>query len=1491
MNVIQQILDFTKALQPAPGVPATALHDLLVARVAEAIQQNPFAANTPPGTDPVVQEIINEGIEVAAALTNAKTRLRLDLEDLPLGTVAAQAGELRFKEFGPFIEESGRLLRFIAFHSSAFLTVNASNAAGAVGELQLLIPSGSIPGGDPRQWKLAPGTVWIQSHLFATGGTGLVGLRIAGGILSFSFRPSRTPTGLVVITGFWTLSVQPEQPPAADGAPLGDGDALTVTLPTQLDVHSNAAPVASGGGTVAGFGSELNFTLNGAPFRETNQIRFPMDCAEAAWSIDGNISGVAQFSGSSRVTASGWALPVSNTTPELIGEAVHGGSIVVQMPEGIESTFAGQQGGPSQWFAATLTFNARRVEFEALQSLSTMRYADVELWNRSTSSFQFDRPGISRLLFRSQRGGLDTAAATGGGAHTQWDLPRSSAGSPFPFDGTIDAWGIMADPKDWWLACLATAAVPDETHGIALENVYLTVHVPRKLLLIGSFHDPVSLPLGAALLLFDVNFAVPTLPDPYAANWHLPDTRDFTQTALRMILEWEFAANPAIVTHLNKQVRFPGPPPFVDSLPEDEALYKVFQEHLQSQRDFLFLLDVSSREHLFGVAMELPSDNPAELVNNRLAFQMRHLRLLMQPQVLWEPVQIEPNPLVPTLRSEIIHSTLNGGPTLVGANTVTLVPTLPELMTEEILAAIGRKQSAAALFSLPFGLKAMARLSPPVRSRELPIPRPTAITELHEPKFGELSSARQVRITARNALDPARGIPGMMRQLPNFGSNLSGLSSAMPDEIVNGINGQFKDGIPLHHADLSGYGLSSFSEWAQLVDGSGVSKVEFQVLNGRTAYEVIQFRSILYECGARVVRTVILERHNSGRAYRYDSGWVPIESGLFQRPRAFEKGAVQFFENIRRIRISGAVIPLDATTGVQPVIFDADARLEGKTAPVPFYDRPGYVEVPLPPPAPPPVGVLPPLTDSQIKTLFATKGPIGGPIDAFLRVGGTLDMQLSSIVSDFAPDNGGGVGYAVAIVGSPKLPQAGQWSVTRIDPKTGEVSPVDPHRGVPIVRVTGKPYRFREPADAVHDSPLIQHGLLMTTESSRVLFAQPFISPGAGQVEFEVPPLVADPYSLIQATGHFPGSTFALKLKEKPLFHVGVDNHWRIDNPQFHIDVPPVPGLLKGGEWGIGRSYTVPDLKIDLDSALPAPFKIDVPRSDLKLNLPQFPGPLQDILKVTGNYITEAGGLPRLDNPDIVFTGALEDAKKILYSLTQFLNLPFECKVWVTAGPGSSPSFVVHLKLVLTVGLGPNDRVEVGLGKFYGQFTVAGELEAAPTGVNRALLSVDFQGDIQQGILPPLLYAGGFFRFSIAVNETGRPTVQLGLGVIYSIGGDLIPGLISVEATIHYGYTLIPETLEPGVLLGLDAHAKLLGGLVGFSFSVEAMASIKRLELGGVAQNNITIWAQIRVAASVQVAIFVDEDVDFQTQFEQTIPVAALSLIPGVGILPALTLL
>lgn len=1501
--LIQQLVVFIQSLQPAPGASVNALRDLLRIRAAEAIQQDPAQGDIPPGDiDPLIEDAIRAGTEQARALTQAGTRLRLGLEDLPLGTEALKAGEQRSETFGPFIELSGRLLRFVAFHSSAFIPVNAMFLrANLPGELLLLVPAASTPDAvDLRQWTIAPGTVWIGARFLVAGATGMVGLRIAGGTLSFALRPSRRGTRILVpVRGNWTLSVEPETPPGDAGA--SDAGALVLTLPARLEVHSNAAPVVTGGAVVSGFGSTLNLTVNGNPITDGHQISFPMAAAEPQWSIAGNLSSVAQFVGASAVTSPRWSLPISATATNLKGEAAHGGSVVIQVPTGITSTFAKQQGGPSLWFAATLTVNAECIELDAVQAASTARYDDLDLWSPSASSLQFLQSPVTRLLFRSERGGFDTAVVIGGGVQNKWDLPRRADGHPFPFDGQIDAFGLLATPTGSWLTCSATAKVADQTFGLALENIYFTVRAPRKLFVLSAFDEAPSMPSGIALLFFDVNFALPTLPDPYAANWPIPDAQDINEIALRLVLEWEGGARPTLAVHLDKAVRFPEPRFPAPSDQDDLDLYRAFQHHIESQPEFLYLLDMSSRVHLLGVAFESPSDLKPELLDNRLAFPMRHIRLLMQPQVQWEPVQIEENFQVKTLHEEIVHSIMNGGPTLMGANSVTLIPALPEQVSNAIIEAIGGNQHAAALFSLPFGLRAMARLSPP-EPDAVHVTAPGAITEVHEPAFGDLSSARQMRITARNtapapSVDPSRSIPGMMRQLKNLRRpNLSNLSSVTPDELLPDLTNQFSNIVPLHHADLSGYGLSSFSEWVLAVDGPGFCKVQFQVLNGRTAYEVMQFRSVLYECGARTVRTVILERHNSGRVFRYDSGWVAVEPGLFMQPKPFEKGAVKAFKNIRRIRIAAPVIQVDPTCAVQPVIFDADVELDGRDSPVPIYDRPGYIQVQPPPPAPPPPNSPPPplLTDVQLEALFARVGPIGGPIDAVIRVGGTLEMQLSSIVSDTAldddrrPGDNLRIGFAVAVVGTPKLPLAGQWSVMRVDPVTREVSPVDQRRGVPIVRAGAQPFRFREPSDTRRSRPKIEHALLMATESSRVLFAQPLIDPAqVGKIQFDVPPVLADPYSLVQSTGHFPSTSFALKLKEKPLFHVGLDNHWRIDQPDFQIDVPPVTELMKGGEWGINRAYTLgAPIRIDIDSTLAAPFKINVPASDLKLDLPQFPPAFQNILKITGTYKTLAGGIPTLENPDIVFTGALEEVKKTLHSLSQLLNLPFEFDVSVTSGSGSSPSFVVHMKLLFRLGRGPGERVDIGLGKFYGEFTVLGELEAALTGAKRALLAINFEGDVQQGIIPPLIYAGGLFRFGVEINETGRPIITMALGVVASIGGELIPGLLRVEVTVHYGYTLIPDTLALGVLLGLDARAKLLGGLIGFSFGVEAMAAIQRKSPALV-----TVWAQIRVAASVQIAIFIEESIDFETQFQQDIPLAAVALIPGVGLLPAALLL
>ena len=103
---------------------------------------------------------------------------------------------------------------------------------------------------------------------------------------------------------------------------------------------------------------------------------------------------------------------------------------------------------------------------------------------------------------------------------------------------------------------------------------------------------------------------------------------------------------------------------------------------------------------------------------------------------------------------------------------------------------------------------------------------------------------------------------------------------------------------------------------------------------------------------------------------------------------------------------------------------------------------------------------------------------------------------------------------------------------------------------------------------------------------------------------------------------------------------------------------------------------------------------------------------------------------------------------------------------------------------------------------------------------------MELSGDLEQAIIPPALFAGGQFRFVARIDDKGKPVIELGFGTAASVGGALIKGLLELEATVRYGYTLVPETLKPGVMLGIEARAKLLAGLIGFSFRADAMARI-----------------------------------------------------------------
>ena len=99
----------------------------------------------------------------------------------------------------------------------------------------------------------------------------------------------------------------------------------------------------------------------------------------------------------------------------------------------------------------------------------------------------------------------------------------------------------------------------------------------------------------------------------------------------------------------------------------------------------------------------------------------------------------------------------------------------------------------------------------------------------------------------------------------------------------------------------------------------------------------------------------------------------------------------------------------------------------------------------------------------------------------------------------------------------------------RIDGRTSDVSAVDARRGLPVVRRPGQPCTFRDAADARRNSPSAEYGLLLTTPASRVLFPKPTVNPDEPGRLRSAPPLMADPISLLQASGAFPRAAFALR--------------------------------------------------------------------------------------------------------------------------------------------------------------------------------------------------------------------------------------------------------------------------------------------------------------------------------------------------------------------------
>jgi hypothetical protein len=412
----------------------------------------------------------------------------------------------------------------------------------------------------------------------------------------------------------------------------------------------------------------------------------------------------------------------------------------------------------------------------------------------------------------------------------------------------------------------------------------------------------------------------------------------------------------------------------IGRLPDYGAIWDENTRFLQ--QDVFSLLDVSTNADLLGVSfgtftnrrmmmlsthVAIPAADPTsrfplQVQDMDVVSQGTNVRAFTVPQISWEPVLNLTPPAIPGDPSAGPNYYPNdGGPARIVNNSTNQVALAPIPLTQFLVENFkdDSKFAALALFTLPWGLKALALLQKQYSSGAGTRPGADLLSDVKSFRT-DVKGALHLQLNAGAPLVEGQGdmFVGSTVQLNNV-LELDGTSkgnSTLGASITKIFNNEFllqpfdltrQRGVPLTRIDLSGYGASTFSNWLNpKATIAETSQARFDVFVGRCGHEIIQVKSILYPWGVHVVRTITLLRAGSGYAYRWDSGWRAESDGRFDftyyvnvpdpahpgqlkpesRQAGYEihPGVVYGLFNIREIKETTEVLPFTGQMVITP---------------------------------------------------------------------------------------------------------------------------------------------------------------------------------------------------------------------------------------------------------------------------------------------------------------------------------------------------------------------------------------------------------------------------------------------------------------------------------------------------------------------------------------------------------------------------------------------
>jgi hypothetical protein len=935
-----------------------------------------------------------------------------------------------------------------------------------------------------------------------------------------------------------------------------------------------------------------------------------------------------------------------------------------------------------------------------------------------------------------------------------------------------------------------------------------------------------------------------------------------------------------------------------------QQLRGLFEETAGRTQEGLFLLDVSTNVDQLGVAWGFslrdaqgPQPFPLQIDDLDVISPGANSRLFMLPQFQWEPLRNLPNPNIQFFYPEHLVSGDDGGATLFGCNTVRLVPIKPVTVLENIVAEFNdplHSRAVGARFTLPFGMIATAQLQP----REFLASRWSGL-EVIRPKTPTLTGGYQLSVTAhasltgptvaspflpgatwqtRNGLDPNTGVP-------------NGFSVLRGDQLTDGAEAFFNNEmgpsspnrkVPVTRVDFAGYGASAFSKWLNPNAIATASQVRFDVIVGRTAYEVVQIASVLYPWAVHVVRTITIERLRDAKVVRADSGWVATGPGVYDYPDTdplivpgvpgppavwteikTHPGVVKAAYNVRRIRETGRVIKkfLHEEIELLEVRFDADMQIEGVIAGqipdtdlVPSIDQVGYVQRK-------PQGHV--LMPEDLAAIIAEEGAMGGPVNCEIEVAdsGQL-MHIVRVDVDASAAAPGSVPEMVAAArGSLALPHDGaSWSMARRRTDGDQFEPVDPIAGTPLVQQglaqppgsPALPYvRIADPKDLlVENAPTLEFALLQTSDGHQFLLPRPKIGIGATAITTTELTLLADAYARSVSAGLFPKRSGCFTGPAGGELQIIAGGKYRL-GPTPTASFTNITGglreIISGSALAIRTKYAGP-INFTLDPGLAKAWDIAVEAVTTSLDI----GGFTELMGVKHNYAIQAGDFAKLLNPEQVWAPFLDPVVKILQWLSDLLGIEQIFDVRAAQG-----SFKFQATAQIPIEGPGNDYLD------FGALKLKGKLQAG-FGWSENDHWFGFFG-VELGlkviVLPPI-FANG--KTAVSLKGTELTGQELKIRVMWGASVEAKLGPIGVSAEFNYGIEVIARESgdwQIGLIVQVVGKADIF--IVMVAIKLELMAAIERQA------GKVHALAQAKFSGEVEICWFLTISFEYDIQYEE----------------------